>query len=309
MPMTGRVVALFAVSAILLTVVGCSTTAQLTTVTVTPSTAVIPNVGGTAQFTATGTYANGKKGTQYMQAIPNDEVTWTSSVAAVATINSTGLATATGAGTTTISAAGGGGNIVGTATLTVTSSETGSLTSLTVFPANQTVTAGGQTVQYIAVGTFTGTQPIQDVTNQVTWASTESNIATITATGLATTTGNCTQGQATSIAASLSTFTGTGTLTYGSCGQNIPPVLTIYGPGQGTGTVTSTPTGINCNPTTDTGCTASFTLNTAVTLTATPASGSVFAGWSANCQPAGNPTCTVTMSNYTAVGAIFNLAP
>lgn len=307
--MPGRLIAFLAIVITLLLAVGCSTTAQLSSITVTPSTAVIPNVGGTAQFTATGTYTNGKKGTSYMQALTDGEVTWISSVASVATIDSNGLATATGAGTTTISAAGGGGNIVGTATLTVSSSETGSLTSLTVLPADQTVPASGQTVQYIAIGTFTGTQPTQDVTNQVTWSSSNPNVATISATGLATTVGTCTQGQATTITAALSTFTGPATLTYGSCGQNVSPTLTIYGPGQGTGTITSTPTGIDCNTSSGTGCTANFTLNSAVSLTATPASGSVFVGWSANCQPAQNNTCTVTMGNYTAVGAIFDIAP
>jgi trimeric autotransporter adhesin len=307
--MTGRVVTLLAVLTVLVTLIGCSTTAQLTTVTVTPSTAIIPNVGGTAQFTATGTYTNGRKGTQYMQALTSGEVTWTSSVASVATIDSNGLATATGAGTSTISAAGGGGNIVGTATLTVSSSETGTLTSLTVFPVNQTVTSTGQTVQYIAIGTFTGTQPTQDVTNQVTWSSSNPSVASISATGLATTAGTCSQGQASTITAAYSTFTGPATLTYGSCGQNVSPTLTIYGPGQGTGTITSTPTGLDCNTSSGTGCTANFTLNSAVSLTATPASGSVFVGWTANCQPAANTTCTVTMDNYTAVGAIFDIAP
>jgi Divergent InlB B-repeat domain/Bacterial Ig-like domain (group 2) len=307
--MTGRVVTLLAVLIVLVTLIGCSTTAQLTTVTVTPSTAIIPNVGGTAQFTATGTYENGKTGRQYQKALGPGQVIWSSSVASVATIDSNGLATATGAGTTTISAAGGGGNPIGTATLTVSSTETGSLTSLTVLPVNQTVTSAGQTVQYIAIGTFTGTQPTQDVTNQVTWSASNANVATISATGLATTVGTCAQGQATTITAALSTFTGTATLTYGSCGQNISPILTVYGPGQGTGTVTSTPTGIDCNTSSGTGCSANFTLNSQVSLTATPASGSVFVGWSANCQPAQNSTCTVTMGNYETVGAIFDIAP
>ena len=86
--------------------------------------------------------------------------------------------------------------------------------------------------------------------------------------------------------------------------------MTISGPGLGTtGTITSTPTGINCNTSSDTGCTANFMLNTQVSLTATPAPGSVFAGWSANCQPAQNNTCTVTMANYETVGVFFNLQP
>jgi hypothetical protein len=288
--------------------VSCGNNPQLSSIVVTPTTATVPNVGGTAQFEATGFFVNGKNGKRNQQNL-TDQVTWTSSVASVATIDSTGLATATGVGTTTITATGGNGGVTGSATMTVTSSATGTLTSLTILPANQNVPAAGQTVQFVAIGTFTGTQPIQDVTNQVVWASSNPNIASISATGLATTAGTCTQGTATTITAVLAGFTGTGTLTYNSCGQIVPPTLTIFGPGQGAGTITSSPTGLDCNTSSGTGCSATFTLNSQVTLTATPASGSVFVGWSANCQPAQSNTCTVTMANYEAVAAIFNPAP
>lgn len=53
-------------------------------------------------------------------------------------------------------------------------------------------------------------------------------------------------------------------------------VLTIGRAGTGNGTVTSTPAGIHCGIT----CTASFTLGTLITLTATPNTGSQFSGWS-----------------------------
>jgi hypothetical protein len=305
--MAGRVLALSSALLALIFIVSCSQTPQLLSIVVTPTSATIPNAGGTAQFQATGTFENGKNGQGNMQNL-TEKVVWTSSVASVATINSTGLATAVGEGTTTITATGGNGGVVGTATLTVSSSTTGNLTSLTVLPVNQNVPSANQTVQYVAIGTFTGSQSVQDLTNQVTWSSSNANVASITATGLATTAGTCMQGEATTITAALSTFTGTGTLTYNSCGQKVSPTLTIYGPGQGTGTITSTPTGIDCNTSSGTGCSATFTLNTQVSLTATPASGSVFVGWSANCQPAQNNTCTVTMNNYETVAAIFNPA-
>jgi trimeric autotransporter adhesin len=63
-------------------------------------------------------------------------------------------------------------------------------------------------------------------------------------------------------------------------------------------------------------CTNSFAKTTVVTLTAAPAAGSVFAGWSSNCAAvaasATDPTtgahlqCTITMSNNQTVGGIFN---
>ncbi|WP_297561901.1 fibronectin type III domain-containing protein [Meiothermus sp.] len=80
--------------------------------------------------------------------------------------------------------------------------------------------------------------------------------------------------------------------------------LTVNKNGTGSGTVTSSPAGINCGAT----CTASFAQGTTVTLTAAPASGSVFAGWSGG-GCGGTGTCTVTMSAAQSVTATFNTAP
>ena len=78
----------------------------------------------------------------------------------------------------------------------------------------------------------------------------------------------------------------------------ISQTLTITKSGTGTGSVT-------CN---GTSCAASYNQGTLVTLAATPASGSSFAGWSgAGCS--GTGTCVVTMSANTAVTATFNANP
>ncbi len=76
--------------------------------------------------------------------------------------------------------------------------------------------------------------------------------------------------------------------------------LTVTRSGTGGGTVTSTPTGINCG----TACSATYTAGTTVTLSATAASGSTFAGWT-GCTGTG-ATCTVAMSAARAVTATFN---
>ena len=76
--------------------------------------------------------------------------------------------------------------------------------------------------------------------------------------------------------------------------------LTVTKSGTGSGTVTSSPTGINCGST----CSASFTSGTTVTLTASAASGSAFAGWSGACS--GTGSCSVSMSAAKSVGAVFN---
>ena len=59
--------------------------------------------------------------------------------------------------------------------------------------------------------------------------------------------------------------------------------LTVAKAGTGSGTVTSSPAGINCGAT----CSASFPAATVVTLTAAPAAGSTFAGWSGACSGTG----------------------
>lgn len=81
-----------------------------------------------------------------------------------------------------------------------------------------------------------------------------------------------------------------------------PPATTAYAltvTKSGTGTVASSPAGINCGTT----CTANFTGGTAVTLAATPASGYVFGGWSGACT--GTGACTVTMTAAKSVTATF----
>jgi hypothetical protein len=76
--------------------------------------------------------------------------------------------------------------------------------------------------------------------------------------------------------------------------------LSVTKTGGGTGTVTSVPAGISCGGT----CSASFASGTAVTLTAAPAGGSLFLGWTGGgCS--GTGTCQVTLNAATTVTANF----
>jgi hypothetical protein len=80
--------------------------------------------------------------------------------------------------------------------------------------------------------------------------------------------------------------------------------LSVVKFGLGSGTVVSTPAGINCG----TSCSASYSSGTAVTLTAGAASGSTFTGWSGGgCT--GTGTCTVALAATTTVTATFDLVP
>jgi hypothetical protein len=80
--------------------------------------------------------------------------------------------------------------------------------------------------------------------------------------------------------------------------------LTVALGGNGTGTVASNPTGINCG----TDCTEAYSYNSMVTLTATPATGSVFSQWTGGaCNGSTNATCTVTVTQAVTVTANFTL--
>jgi len=76
--------------------------------------------------------------------------------------------------------------------------------------------------------------------------------------------------------------------------QPPPPTytLTVITAGTGSGTVISSPLGINCGS----DCVEPYNSGQIVVLTPTAYSGSVFAGWSGACTGTGTGTCTVTMN-------------
>ncbi|HEX3474561.1 MAG TPA: Ig-like domain-containing protein, partial [Kofleriaceae bacterium] len=179
------------------------TDAVLVSIAVTPFVASVP-AGRTQALTATGTFSDAT--TREL----TDEVTWASSMPAVAQISnadgSRGVATGLVAGTTSITATLG--DIAGTATLTVTDAV---LVSIAVTPFVASVPAG-RTQAFTATGTFSDATT-RELTDQVTWASSMTAVAQISnadgsrgvATGLVA--------GATSITATLGDIAGTATLT------------------------------------------------------------------------------------------------
>jgi len=103
---------------------------------------------------------------------------------------------------------------------------------------------------------------------------------------------DCADGQVTMSAAKActATFNLTPTVFY---------TLAVSLGGTGSGGVTSNPAGINCGS----DCDENYASGTVVTLTATPASGSTFAGWSGACG--GTGACQVTLSAAANVAANF----
>ncbi|MEO8137690.1 MAG: hypothetical protein ABI831_27375, partial [Betaproteobacteria bacterium] len=104
--------------------------------------------------------------------------------------------------------------------------------------------------------------------------------------------------------AGYSTMT-TATLTIGgvSAAFNVTTqasgTLTVTKGGQGSGTVTSNPPGIDCGL----DCTETYGIMTPVALTATPASGSMFMGWLGACI--GTGPCNFNVDTATSVSATF----
>jgi hypothetical protein len=78
--------------------------------------------------------------------------------------------------------------------------------------------------------------------------------------------------------------------------------LNVQVGGNDTGTVTSDPAGIDCGSS----CSVEFTEDTVITLTATPAAGATFTGWSGACS--GTSTCQLTMNTAHSVTANFAIA-
>ena len=76
--------------------------------------------------------------------------------------------------------------------------------------------------------------------------------------------------------------------------------LTIQKSGIGSGTIISSPPGINCGGV----CSGNYASGTQVTLTATPGSGLTFTNWT-GCDSINGNTCTVTMTRNRTVNATF----
>ena len=165
---------------------------RLTGISVAPATAAL-SPGEILQFSALGLYSDGS--TQDL----TSSATWTTANTAIATISNAagtkGRAQGTGQGTTTITAAYGA--FLDSTALTVTAA---TLVSITVTPANPAIAVG--TRQQFAASGFFSDWTTQNLTTQVTWASSNTAVATISnAAG--------TQGRATGVAAGTTTISAT----------------------------------------------------------------------------------------------------
>jgi alpha-tubulin suppressor-like RCC1 family protein len=176
---------------------GCGTTEPpmggVALIEVSPSSATAAALGETQNFGAVAKDASGNT-------ISGLTFAWSSSAPAVATVDSRGVVTAVGNGTATVTA--GTGGVSGSAAMTV------SQVVVAVQPeAEVGLTALGATHQFSVEATDSRGHPVTGQT--FTWVSSDTDVATIDATGLATAVGN---GSAT-ITATTGGISGSVTLT------------------------------------------------------------------------------------------------
>ncbi len=150
--------------------------ATLSSIAVTPANPSVP-AGNTEQFDAVGTFSDGS--TQDL----TSTVSWASATTTVASVSNTsgsqGLATALAPGSSTISATLDG--ITGSTLLTVSPAV---LESINVTPVNPNLPVG-DTEQFTATGVLSD-RSTEDLTSSVTWTSSDTTWATVSAAGLAT---------------------------------------------------------------------------------------------------------------------------
>lgn len=166
-------------------------------VTVSPDGLTLP-IGINQQYVATANYTDGTS-----QDLVNG-VTWSSTSTSVTTINSSGLATTVGAGSTTIQAKVG--TFTDTATLTVVAAH---LTGISVSPSTSSIAAGTRE-QFTATGTFDDGST--QLLTSVTWSSSAPSVATVNSlgltTGVATGTANISAASGSVIGSAALTITG-----------------------------------------------------------------------------------------------------
>ena len=145
--------------------------ARPTTVTVSPATHGLTALGATVQLSA-------EVRDQNARVMAGATVTWTSSANSVATVDASGLVTAAGNGTATITASAG--SATGSTVVTVTQS----VATVDVSPATADLTALGATAQLTAAALDGNGHAVAGA--EFSWESSDAAVATVDAAGLVT---------------------------------------------------------------------------------------------------------------------------
>jgi trimeric autotransporter adhesin len=261
------VFALLCLGSLLTACFGNSHPNRVNSITLSPGSGKIA-VGQTLQFNGTATTNSGQTLTGN-----NAGASWTSSNAAVATVDQNGVATGVGQGTATITATvdTGGGPVTGTATLTVTPAV---LASINVSPATPSV-ATGQTQQFTATGIYTDNS--QQAIASAAWSSSSTSVATINSGGLAT-----------------AVAVGTTTITATANGMSGTTTLTVVPPPPSLVSIAVTP----ANPSVTSGSTQQFM------ATASYSDGSTQTLSSANWASSASAVATIDANGFATAGSV-----
>ena len=144
-------------------------------VAVSPAAATMTARGDTLRLVAQAFDAN-------VHSVAAAEFSWASGDPSVATVDGSGLVTAAGNGTATITAAAGSAS--GTATVTVAQE----VSTVAVTPVEDTLVAVGDTVRLTAVATDANGHPVGDT--EFSWSSSDMLVAVVDGSGLVTAAGN-----------------------------------------------------------------------------------------------------------------------
>ena len=146
-----------------------------TTITISPASATLQSLGETVRLAATVQDQNG-------QTMSGATVAWTSGDPSVATVDASGLVTAVANGTTSVTATAGSAS----ASTAVTVDQV--LAGLVVEPSVDTLWALGDTLRLSAEATDANGHVVPGA--EFAWASSDSSVAIVDASGLATAVGN-----------------------------------------------------------------------------------------------------------------------
>ena len=188
------------------------------------------------------------------------------------------------------------------------------LESIQVQPSSGTFGAADPSLffNFKAFGTYTHPPRTVDITDKVDWQSDNPQVVQVTSVGVVSPSTDLGCGLA-NIFATLQdgnndvvsnsvAVTVDGPASSGCTPAGTPPTLTVNFSGTATGTVVSTPVGIDCSS--PSSCNAEFTQGSTVTLTGTPTGTSTTVTWN-GCNTVVGFNCSVVMENSVAVTATF----
>ena len=187
------------------------------------------------------------------------------------------------------------------------------LQSIQIIPGNGTFAAIDPSAffQYRAYGTYIHPPKTVDITDQVTWQTSNPGVAQFAgAPGVVSPNTNCgiapiyatMKDGSNDIVSNQVSITVDGPASQGCPTSAVTSTLSVnVTTGINDGTIVSNPGGVIC----PFACAGTFITGTSVTLSATPHSGNNFLGWG-NCDSQSGLNCTVTMSADRTVTASFD---